>query len=161
MYVDSLIGRLRFHLSIRRPSAIAALMPRFGFPFSEHCRIRFFIFFLPELVFGIFLRRLHGRRYAAVLRQALRTFKLSPHYYHRSRRIASYTAAKITTSAPDILVLFCSGQIHWLFSSFFLILNSLLQASCKRARCDFKHPPAAVLVKRQTKYRKSRTKLCQ
>ncbi|KAL6910790.1 hypothetical protein GGI43DRAFT_23606 [Trichoderma evansii] len=135
-----------------------------------HTQIRFSLFrtpqngpFLGSLIFGIYLRRLHGRRCAAVLRRALRTFKLSPSCCHRSWRIASYTAAKVTKweSSPDILVLFYFGLIHWLFCSFVLLLffpsASLMQASSVR----FEHPPATGLVKRQTKYRKDRIKLCQ
>lgn len=78
--------------------------------------------FLGQLGFGICLRRIHGRRYAAVLRRTPKTFKLSPHCCHRSRRITSWTAAEFTTSAPDILVLSCFRQIHRLFCSFSPIL---------------------------------------
>ncbi|UKZ93870.1 uncharacterized protein TrAFT101_008773 [Trichoderma asperellum] len=51
---------------------------------------------------------------------------------------------------------FDPGQFIGSFSPSSSYYSFLVQASCKRARCNFKHPPAAVfLVKRQTKYRKT------
>lgn len=148
-------GRLDLHPSIRS----AALVPNVGFPLFEIADWAFF----GRLVFGIcnLLETDTRQTLCSCVAADTQTFKLSPHCCHRSRRITSWTAAEITTSAPDILVLSCLGQIHRLFCSFSPILIVSVCRPHAKELGAISHSLAAGLVKRQTKHRKGRDKLCQ